>query len=164
METMDHCAGCGCSWKREHQIHLATYNLTQVYIYIVDWRFVHRNKFAHNCIEFWSWINVAGSGVTLASYPVPRPAFRRCFTVLSSDEKLGVGLGTRLALHTWFVPQTGNESRINTTSLQQSVCKTRLQHEIIMMQRSRLVRRRCSLPFVCGDDNIRGRHPNKVSL
>ena len=31
----------------------------------------------------------------LASYPVPRPAFRRCL-VLSSDEKLGVGLGTRL--------------------------------------------------------------------
>ena len=33
----------------------------------------------------------------LASYPVPRPAFRRCL-VLSSDEKLGVGLGTRLVI------------------------------------------------------------------
>ena len=36
---------------------------------------------------------------TVASFPVPRPAFRRCrFTVLSSDEKLGVGLGTRLII------------------------------------------------------------------
>ena len=33
----------------------------------------------------------------VASYPVPRPAFRRCL-VLSSDEKLGVGLGTRLCI------------------------------------------------------------------
>ena len=30
----------------------------------------------------------------LASFPVPRPAFRRC--LVSSDGKLGVGLGTRL--------------------------------------------------------------------
>ena len=36
----------------------------------------------------------------VASFPVPRPAFRRLQygTVLSSDEKLGVGLGTRLAM------------------------------------------------------------------
>ena len=33
---------------------------------------------------------------SVASFPVPRPAFRRYFIVLSSDEKLGVGLGTRL--------------------------------------------------------------------
>ena len=33
---------------------------------------------------------------TLASYPVPRPAFRRLQYGTASDEKLGVGLGTRL--------------------------------------------------------------------
>ena len=38
------------------------------------------------------------SGYSVASYPVPRPAFRPRFTVLSSDEKLGVGLGTGLVI------------------------------------------------------------------
>ena len=32
----------------------------------------------------------------VASYPVPRPAFRRLQYGTASDEKLGVGLGTRL--------------------------------------------------------------------
>ena len=37
---------------------------------------------------------VEGNRLYVASFPVPRPAFRRC--LLSSDGKLGVGLGTRL--------------------------------------------------------------------
>ena len=33
---------------------------------------------------------------TVASFPVPRPAFVACSTITASDKKLGVGLGTRL--------------------------------------------------------------------
>ena len=42
---------------------------------------------------------------TLASFPVPRPAFVACSTVkrgTASDEKLGDGLGTRLITPCFF--------------------------------------------------------------
>ena len=42
-----------------------------------------------------SFVYLVFCTASVASFPVPRPAFPR-FTVLSSDEKLGVGLGTRL--------------------------------------------------------------------
>ena len=47
-------------------------------------------------IDFPTCLNSHRPSINLASYPVPRPAFRRLQYGTASDEKLGVGLGMRL--------------------------------------------------------------------
>ena len=44
----------------------------------------------------------------VALFPVPRPAFHRLQYGTASDEKLGVGLGTRLCIHSMFDLITGS--------------------------------------------------------
>ena len=39
-------------------------------------------------------------GYILASFPVPRPAFRRCLVRTKQRRKAGLGLGTRLGIYT----------------------------------------------------------------
>ena len=50
----------------------------------------------HSEVPLSPSLNLKLRGFKLASFPVPRPAFRRLQYGTASDEKLGVGLGTRL--------------------------------------------------------------------
>ena len=61
----------------------------------------------------------------LASYPVPRPAFRRLQYRTASDEKLGVGLGTRLS-------QDSSQHLLNSV-LSIRTCIQKIMHVIIIM-------------------------------